>query len=70
MGKIDQMKRAKIEKKIWEISPKNGGNNPKIQNRLNAQDLIIAQGGFFPKNNKRTQYLISMNKVDFFPQKQ
>ena len=51
MGKMDQigMKRGKIEKKIWEKSPKNWGKIPKIPNLINAQDQIITQGGFFPK---------------------
>ena len=35
----------------WWKSPK---NREKSQNLINAQDLIIAQGGFFSKNNKRT----------------
>ena len=56
------MKRGKIEKKIWEKSPKNWGN------LINAQDLIIIQGGFFPKNNKRT---VSNKHAQggFFPKK-
>ena len=28
--------------------------NPKLNTYVIAQDPIIAQGGFFPKNNKRT----------------
>ena len=38
------MKRGKIEKKIWEKSPKNWGKSLKIPNLINAQDQIIAQG--------------------------
>ena len=40
-GKIDQIG-MKIEEKIL-------GKTPKIPNLINAQDLMIAQGGFFPQ---------------------
>ena len=35
--------------KIWEKSPKNWGKSPKVPNLINAQDLKITQGGFFPQ---------------------
>ena len=53
MGKMDKIgiKKRKIwevlvekSKKFWEKSP----------NLINTRDLIITQGGFFSKNNKRT----------------
>ena len=39
----------------------------KSPNLINAQDLIIAQGVFFPPNTINAQYLISMHRVDFDP---
>ena len=49
MGKMDEIgrKRGKQRRKISEKSPKNEEKAQKIPNLKNAQDLIIAQGGFF-----------------------
>ena len=47
---------AKVQEKLRKKGP----------NLINAQDLIIVQGGFFPKTIN-AQYLMSMHRVDFDP---
>ena len=66
MGKMDKIsiKKRKIwellvvlvekSKKIWEKCP----------NLINAQDLIIAQGGFFSKNNKHTGWILDPKTIN------